>query len=80
VTTPVSTTTPPDPVIEEIRTLTGRTSLSADDAHRRLVLLVQLLNRGGRTLTEIAAQIGCSGSNLSRLVQLAQQRIEGTQT
>jgi hypothetical protein len=76
---PDASTAVHDP-IAEARELTGRKYLPPKDRRRRYELIGEALAVGGRKHSWLAEQIGCSTSNMSRLIKAAREALapEGT--
>jgi hypothetical protein len=70
----------PDPVHEELIALSGHRFLAPDKARRRLELIAKVMSVGGRKNKWLADLIGCSDSNASRLIELAQQAFPTVET
>lgn len=70
----------PDPVVEELRALSGHSFLPPEKARRRLELVVKIMAVGGRKNIWLADLIGCSDSNASRLIEAARRAFPTTET
>lgn len=74
--------TAPDPIVEEVKALSGRRYLTPAEARRRYALILRWWGAGGRVKSHLAREIECSPSNVSRLVKAAQRAFvsEGVQS
>jgi DNA-binding MarR family transcriptional regulator len=61
--------------IAEAKTLSGRKHLTPAEARQRYAAILAALAVGGRKQSWIAEQIGCTDSNMSRLVRAARQAL-----